>query len=221
MSKLVPVPVGTKFGRLAVTRELQPTYRNNKMIRRFLCLCKCGVSTTVILGELRRKRSPVRSCGCLQIDKVTKHGLRDHPLYPTYRDMHRRCYDLKCEDYVNYGGRGIKVCSEWKNDGSYKGLHKFILDMHPRPSGTTLDRKDNNKSYSKENCRWATAVEQAGNKSTNFLVLYKGKLIPFVKLWRQSERKVAYSTAYERVKKLGWQPIFAITETARRSSKYP
>jgi len=70
--------------------------------------------------------------------------------------MKRRCYDTKYKDYDNWGGRGIRVCDQW-----VKSFPNFLKDMGPKPDGNyTIDRKESDKDYSPENCRWATLEEQ-------------------------------------------------------------
>ena len=89
------------------------------------------------------------------------------PLYYTWENMKKRCYNKNTKDYSRYGGRGISVCKEWKND--YK---QFEVDMGDKPSGYTLDRIDNDGNYEKSNCRWATMETQALNR--NFVINAKG-----------------------------------------------
>lgn len=87
-----------------------------------------------------------------------------HPLYNIYCGMLGRCFNLKNPKYKNYGGRGITVDSRWLG---HKGFNNFCNDIGERPLNTTLDRKDNNSNYSKENCKWSTAFEQGQNKRNN------------------------------------------------------
>lgn len=82
-----------------------------------------------------------------------------HKLYPTWRGMIRRCYSKTEPNYKAYGGRGIKVCWRWLNS-----FDNFLNDMGDRPEGLSIDRIDNDKGYSPDNCRWANNFIQAVNK---------------------------------------------------------
>ncbi len=83
-----------------------------------------------------------------------------HPLYDTWQNMRRRCHYIFHPDYANYGGRGIKVCDEW-----YHSFENFVRDMGERPENHTLERRNNDGNYCKENCYWASWYVQANNRN--------------------------------------------------------
>ncbi len=83
--------------------------------------------------------------------------------------MLHRCYDKKAKQYADYGGRGITVCDEWRTN-----FKQFSQDMGPRPSNFTLERKDNNKGYNKDNCKWASRTEQQRNQRVTRKVVIEG-----------------------------------------------
>jgi hypothetical protein len=129
-------------------------------VRRWVCKCDCGNESTVRTAALRNGNTG--SCGCWKREVLpaatTKHGLSTHPLYATWKGMRNRCNNPRAPRYKDYGGRGIAVCKRWDK------FQNFLADMGERPPGTTLDRKNNDRGYSKRNCRWATPAEQSSNK---------------------------------------------------------
>lgn len=90
------------------------------------------------------------------------------PLYQTWADMRAGCRNPRLKQWMDYGGRGITICPEWDS------FRQFESDMSPKPPGTRLERIDNDKGYSKENCRWATPTEQQRNQRVTRKVVVEG-----------------------------------------------
>lgn len=133
------------------------------------CLCDCGNENVVIGSELKSGSS--QSCGCLKIQvstsNATTHGMKYTPLYNVYRGMKDRCYNKNCAAYKNYGGRGIEVCKEWFDD-----FVNFYNDMSEgyQPHKVTIERKEVNKNYSKENCIWIPREQQSRNRTNTIWI---------------------------------------------------
>ena len=105
----------------------------------------------------------------------TKHEIYLSILSETaiWSSMKQRCSNEKMQSYANYGGRGITVCDRWKDD-----FFAFYMDVGPRPSiHHSLDRIDNNKGYSPENCRWATREDQSYNRRDPVILEINGEVM--------------------------------------------
>lgn len=147
--------VGKTFGRLIVINRAP----NNKTGQAYwYCECECGSMKKVRGTHLTSGR--VTSCGCLVKELKTTHGMHGTPEYKAYYNMIKRCEYEGDNRYADYGGRGIKVCTEWRNS-----FEKFLADMGARPSNRhSIDRIDVDGDYEPSNCRWATIEEQERNK---------------------------------------------------------
>lgn len=105
---------------------------------------------------------------------MLKHGHRKSaketsPTWISWRAMNARCYNRGARDYRNYGGRGIRVCRQWR-----RSFENFLAAMGERPAGKTLERKNNSGDYAPKNCRWATSQEQGKNKRSSVLLTLHG-----------------------------------------------
>ena len=126
--------------------------------------------------------------------KVKRDGRSRHPLFKIWDGMVRRCHDPRNKQWKWYGARGISVCERW-----LESFWNFASDMSPRPDGYTIERVDNSRGYSPENCRWATMKEQARNRRDNVFVEVNGERMHIV-------------DAEER---LGFRPTFLIQRMTR------
>lgn len=140
--------------------------------------------------------------------KYQSHGMRNTTEYQIWIDMKRRCSDKRRSRYKDYGGRGIKVCKRWMV------FLNFFNDMGKRPSKKhQLDRIDNSKDYSPENCRWATTKEQSLNTRSNVYLEHNGIKLT---LYEWAEKLgLKYTTLYSRYKR-GWETERILTSKLER-----
>lgn len=192
--------IGQRFGRLAVLER----GRSKTGLAGWVCLCICGNRTIVTTSNLTRGHTT--SCGCYRLQTNGKasitHGMSRSKEWHTWKAMKRRCYASSDKRFERYGARGIGVCKRWHK------FENFYADMGPKPVGMSLDRKDNNKGYSKANCRWADNKTQSRNRSTNNRITIKGETL-ILSEWCE-RYSVKYTTVIQRFRR-GWSPIEAIT----------
>ena len=154
---------GKKFGRLTVVGY---SHKDSHGACYWECVCKCG-SPLIVRGQNLRS-GHTQSCGCLQKERVAvanmTHGLKGTRLYRIWIDMKGRCYNPKATCHKDYGGRGITVCDEWKDN--FQAFYDWAMPNGYRDD-LSIDRIDVNGNYEPSNCRWATASEQQKNKRKN------------------------------------------------------
>lgn len=152
--KLIDI-TGQKFGRLTVIRRHDS--------KRWECKCDCGNITYSDGYQLRK--GITKSCGCYHAEacgnRHRKHGYTGTRLYHTFKKMKERCYNPSSDNYKYYGALGITICPEWLEDFS-KFADWSIKNGYA--DNLTIDRKDNTKGYSPDNCRWITIQEQQKNR---------------------------------------------------------
>ena len=160
---------GNTYGFLNVLKKAETTGKN----ARWECRCICGKITTVESRKLRTGK--IKSCGCkrgiLKIQSMGTHGKTNTRLYSMWHSMKSRCnYDTKGSE--RYYGRGIKVCSEWEHD--FIAFHNWAVNNGYKDN-LSIDRIDNNKGYSPDNCRWVDLDIQNNNRSTNKYLEIEGE----------------------------------------------
>jgi hypothetical protein len=203
---------GQRFGRLVVIGQ---SGRRGSAIT-WECRCDCGgVNRNPTTRSLQVGRTT--SCGCVARARIgalrRKHGMTATPEFASWSRLLRRCYSETNNRYARYGGRGIRVCDEWR--GSFEA---FLGDMGPRPSSAhSVERINNDGNYEPGNCRWATRLEQMQNTSQNVYIDANGARLTIAEWARRTGLKAA--TIESRLK-YGFSPADAVNSPlyARRAS---
>ena len=128
-------------------------------IAKWICECSCGTIKEVRQTTLRQGSS--KSCGCIRQKAITKHGGSGTRLYKIWKGMRTRCLNPNIPDAVLYGGKGITICDEWADFT----IFRLWAENSGYADDLTIDRKDSNKNYNPDNCRWATYSMQNRNAS--------------------------------------------------------
>lgn len=156
---MVDFKVGDVVGNFEIVRFYRKRDRHGSLRKRYEVKCKDCENHKDVAKQFFVKRK-INYCVCGHEGKYQKkHGMYGNNEHIAWRSMIQRCYDESCSSYSAYGGRGISVCDEWR-----ESFQAFYDDMGKKPKGMSLDRIDPLKGYCKENCRWATASNQAHNK---------------------------------------------------------
>lgn len=177
-----------KYGML---RLISLSHVSNKNIYA-LTLCDCGKQSIKILNNVLNLN---KSCGCnrvkAMVEKKKTHGMKGSKTYAVWHSMRSRCKNERHPSFKDYGGRGIAIDKRWDR------FENFYQDMGEKPEGMSIDRIDNNKGYSKENCRWANSEEQCNNRRNSKLYLINGKSMSLPQWCR--ELSIPESTVKNRI----------------------
>lgn len=142
--------------------------------------------------------------------KTTTHGGSYTYEYTAWCNMKARCTNPNQPDYFRYGGRGISVCSQWSDS-----FETFLKDLGPRGAGLTLERRRVNGNYEPGNCCWDTKTQQARNRRSNRLLMYRGRT-QCVAAWSE-ELGIKHSTITMRINQYGWSIDRALSTPTRKT----
>lgn len=183
---------GQRFGRLIVVECV------TNVGDRARCYARCDCGTMVFVRYSSLICGDTKSCGCYYRERLLRHGKTRTSEYHAWRGIRARCYRSTHKQFGDYGGRGITVCDEWR-----ESFEQFYADMGPKPSPKySLERHNNDGPYNKENCKWATPLEQANNRRSNHPITFNGKT-QTISQWAR-DLGMDKGKLYSRVVKLQW-----------------
>lgn len=160
-----------RFGRLVTIKRIIP---EGETKNKWFCRCDCGNECLVRTSDLRNGRT--QSCGCLKreldFQRNRTHGLSHTRLHKIWRHMKDRCLNPNSKSYKDYGGRGIVICEEWKNN--FENFMEWALASGYK-SNLTIERIDVNGNYEPNNCCWIPLIEQAKNRRTTHYLTFNNE----------------------------------------------
>jgi hypothetical protein len=196
---------GERFGSLIA----ESPARTRSGRRGWVCRCDCGRRITVDQSNL--KSGNTKSCGCMKStmcsDANVTHRKSRTLVYGIWCRMIARCCNPKSSGFSSYGAKGITICDRWR-----QSFEAFLTDMGERPSTShVIDRIDNSKGYSPENCRWADPKMSSRNRKGRTLLTAFGETKPLFDWLEDPRCAVSRHTLSDRINKLGWDHERAIT----------
>lgn len=183
---------GQRFGKLLVESIAPKRKSGNQYVTMWNCVCDCGNKTVVRSGDLRNGKTI--TCGNKRIHSHrATHGMCGTRIYNIWVCMKTRCNNISDD---RYGGRGISVCEEWKDD--FQSFYDWSI-LNGYEDNLTIERKDVNGNYCPENCCWIPLAEQGLNKRNNVFIEINGE-IKILSEWSK-EYNIPKETLRYRVKK--------------------
>lgn len=211
MGNVIKISEGQVFGALTVVKEAPKKRLPSGQINRVIvCRCECGTVKDVRLLHLVRGR--IVSCGCKSGER---HGMSKTKLYRVWTGMHVRCYTDTCIDHHRYKDRGIEMCPEWRD--SFTAFKDWALTNGYKP-GLQIDRTDNDKGYSPDNCRFVTVVENSNNREVTTWIGYGGQMVSLQLLLREKGLLPHIAAIRARIAR-GW-PHDEAVDTPIKKGKY-
>lgn len=202
-----------RFNRLTAIKYLRYDNNNGSV---WLFKCDCGKFIETHSSHVRR--GATKSCGCYNRDRIrqktAKHNFGGTKIQTAWSHIKQRCYNPNCKSYADYGGRGIKMCDEWKN--SLESFGQWSL-ANGYEDGLTIDREDNDGDYEPSNCRWVSMTVQENNKRNNRFVMYNGEKMTLSQLARLTG--MDRTTLHKRIVSYGWSAERAVTEPVGRNCR--
>lgn len=202
-----------KFNMLTVKERMS----NSKQGRaRWKCLCDCGNYCIVESSKLLNETT--KSCGCYRKLRIgnesRKHGRARTKIYETWCHIKQRCFDKNDPRYDDWGGRGITICNEWKEN--FQSFYDYVSELpHFGEKGYSIDRIDNDGNYEPENVRWVTRIVQNNNTRRNHYLTYNGKTQTIAQ-WAR-ELGVSPYMIYSRINRCHWSLEDALTLPSKRA----
>lgn len=201
---------GMRFGRLTVIKRADDYLCGKNRLTQWLCKCDCGECKTVLANSLSRGKT--RSCGCYRKEYVARKNIthkQSHTrLYAEWRNMINRC-----KFNTHYKNNKIDICDEWANN--FVSFYEWSI-INGYSDDLTLDRVDNDRGYSPNNCRWVSTIIQQNNKGNNHYIEHCGEKHT-ISEWG---RITGYGDKVIRRRLcLGWNPEKALTTPVRGRRK--
>lgn len=175
---------------------------------------QCGAPLHRAPSVLRKRPTSFCDSRCISAFEMGNtrhysHGMSHTKEHQTWVKMRQRCGNPNDPSYPRYGARGIAVCEEWQ-----RSFAAFFRDMGAAPSAKhSIERVDNDRGYSPDNCIWALHVVQVRNRRITVTLTYSGRTLP-VSVWAE-EVGLQYKTLWHRVHDLGWSTERALTTPAQ------